>query len=158
MHPNAELIHTFYTCFANRDGAGMAACYHPNIVFSDPVFTHLAGPQAGAMWQMLCARGHDLAVRHTNVEANDTHGSAHWEATYTFRTGRLVHNVIEATFDFQDGAIMRHTDAFDLWKWAGMALGTKGKLLGWTPFVQSAIRNQAMHGLDAWMQKMQKAD
>ena len=52
MHPNAQLIQTFYTAFQNRDAAGMAACYHPEVVFSDPVFPHLEGPKAIAMWQM----------------------------------------------------------------------------------------------------------
>jgi len=38
MPPNEKLINTFYSCFKQLDGNGMAACYHENICFSDPVF------------------------------------------------------------------------------------------------------------------------
>jgi hypothetical protein len=34
-----------------------------------------------------------------------------------------------------------------------MALGAKGRLLGWTPFVQNAIRSQAAKSLSAYMAK-----
>ena len=44
----------------------------------------------------------------------------------------------------------RLTD-FDLWRWSGMALGLKGKLLGWLPPVQGAIRKTAGDGLKAFM-------
>jgi hypothetical protein len=32
-----------------------------------------------------------------------------------------------------------------------MALGAKGALLGWTPFVRKAIQRQARRGLGAWI-------
>jgi hypothetical protein len=64
-----------------------------------------------------------------------------------------VHNIIDATFTFRDGKIVRHVDRFDLWRWAGMALGVTGKLLGWTPIVQGKIRAQAAQGLDAFIAK-----
>ena len=51
---------------------------------------------------------------------------------------------------FRDGKIAEHRDHFDLWRWAGQALGIKGLLLGWTPFVQNAIRQQAAKGLAAF--------
>ncbi len=41
MHPNAALIQRFYAAFAARDAAGMQACYHPDVVFRDPVFGEL---------------------------------------------------------------------------------------------------------------------
>jgi ketosteroid isomerase-like protein len=154
MHPNEAVIRAFYDSFAKRDAVGMAACYHRDVVFSDPVFQNLPGDSARAMWAMLCARGHDLAIRYTNAQADDQRGSAHWEATYSFsQTGRLVHNIIDATFEFKDGKIIRHTDTFNLWRWAGMALGPKGRFLGWLPPFQAAIRKNAMAGLKAFMQK-----
>ena len=61
MHPNAQLIETFYRSFAARDAAGMAACYHPEIHFTDEVFD-LHGPDAAAMWSMLCEQGQDLVT------------------------------------------------------------------------------------------------
>ncbi len=150
MHPNVRLIDGFYAAFARRDAAAMAGCYAADARFRDPVFD-LAGPEIGAMWAMLCERGKDLTLEWSDVAADDTAGRAHWEPRYTFTaTGRPVHNVIDATFAFRDGRIVRHEDRFDLWRWSRMALGPKGVLLGWTPFVQNAIRAQARKGLDAW--------
>lgn len=154
MHPNAELIHRFYTCFQNRDAAGMGACYATDAEFSDPVFVGLKGTQVPAMWQMLCERGKDLEIEFKGIEVNDRVGRASWTAFYTFSgTGRQVHNEIEARFEFQDGKIARHRDAFNLWRWAGQALGLKGTLLGWSPPVQGAIRKQAAHSLAEYMKK-----
>jgi ketosteroid isomerase-like protein len=152
MHPNAALIERFYASFAARDAAGMRACYHPDIVFSDPAFGELRGAQAGAMWAMLCERGTDLRVTCSGVEADDAHGRAHWEATYTFsQTGRRVHNRIDAEFAFRDGLIARHTDRFGFWAWARQALGPAGLLLGWTPFLRGKVRATARRGLEKYM-------
>ena len=151
MHPNAELITRFYTAFAAGDGAAMAACYAPEVSFSDPVFPDLKGPRAGAMWQMLCESAKDLEIRFTDVRADDTTGSAHWDADYTFSTGRLVNNRIDASFTFQDGLITSHVDRFDLYAWTRMALGPTGLFLGWTPMVQNKIRGQAAKSLDRWI-------
>ena len=156
MHPNAQLIERFYACFNARDGDGMAACYTPDAEFSDPVFLGLKGAEVGAMWRMLCSRAADLRVIVSNVTADDAVGSAHWDASYTFsKTARQVLNRIDARFAFRDGRIVRHVDSFGLWRWAGMALGAKGLLLGWLPQVRAAIRAEARKGLDAFMRKAQ---
>ncbi len=152
MHPNEALIHRFYTCFQARDGAGMAACYHPNVRFSDAVFIGLEGERAGAMWQMLCERGKDLTVEFRDVVADDRGGSAHWDARYTFSTtGRRVLNRIDARFDFDGGKIIGHRDAFDFPAWAKQALGPVGWLFGWSGMLQRAIQKQALKGLDAYI-------
>jgi SnoaL-like protein len=131
----------------------MVACYAPGVRFSDPVFPALQGEEAKGMWRMLCARGKDLRLDFRGVRAGDHTGSAHWEAWYTFSaTGRPVHNVIEASFTFEGGLIASHTDRFDLYRWSRQALGAKGTLLGWTPFVQGAIRKTAARSLDAFLQ------
>jgi ketosteroid isomerase-like protein len=158
MHPNAKLIETFYTAFQQKDAEGMVACYAPDVRFSDPVFQALEGPRACAMWRMLCARAKELEIEFRDVQADDRAGSAHWEARYLFSaTGRKVHNVIDARFEFRDGKIVRHADTFDLWRWAGMAMGAKGKLLGWLPPVQQAIRRKAQGGLDEFERKQAAA-
>lgn len=152
MHAHAQTIERFYRAFQQRDAAAMAACYHADVCFSDPVFTDLRGDQARAMWAMLCTRGKDLRLEFRDARADDRSGSAHWEAWYTFSgTGRSVHNVIDATFEFRDGLISRHTDRFDLHRWAGQALGPVGKLLGGFGFLQNKIRTQASRNLDEWM-------
>jgi ketosteroid isomerase-like protein len=156
MHPNAELISTFYKAFARKDAPGMIACYHPEIRFSDPVFPDLQGERAGAMWRMLCERGADLQIEASNISADDQRGAAHWDARYTFsQTGRKVLNRIDATFEFRDGKIIRHRDEFDLWKWAGMALGVPGRLLGWLPPFQGKIRANAGKTLERFVAKGQ---
>ena len=152
-HPNAALLERFYAAFARRDGAAMAACYAPDARFTDPVFD-VSGGEVGAMWSMLCERATDLRVEWRVVRADESHGSAHWEPRYTFSaTGRPVHNVIDAEFTFAAGRIVRHVDTFDLWRWSRMALGAKGLLLGWSPLVRNAVRQQARRGLDAWISR-----
>ena len=156
MPPNAELIQKFYTAFQARDAASMCACYHPDVVFSDPVFGRLPAAEATAMWHMLCGRAKDLQITFKDIQANAEAGTAHWEARYTFgKKSRPVHNVIDATFAFRENLIVRHDDVFDLWKWTQMALGPTGLLLGWTPWVKSAVRKDARRGLDAFIQTQQ---
>jgi hypothetical protein len=95
--------------------------------------------------------GKTLTLEYSASGRTTRTGRAHWDARYDFSaTGRKVWNRIDARFEFADGKIIRHTDTFDLWKWAGMALGLKGKLLGWLPPVQHVIGKTAMKGLDAF--------
>lgn len=154
MHPNEELITKFYTAFQSKDGNTMASSYHPEAEFSDPAFQNLKGKEVGAMWMMLVERGQNLSIRFSNVKADDTKGSADWEADYSFsKTGRMVYNKIHAEFTFQDGKIKTHRDRFSLWKWAGMAMGPVGNLLGWLPAIQNKIRKEAMTGLAMYMKR-----
>ena len=148
---NAALIEKFYSAFARRDAETMASCYHPEVEFSDPAFPALRGEEAGDMWRMLCERGKDLEIQWSGVRADGASGSVHWQARYTFSaTGRRVHNRIDARFEFDGALIRRHRDSFDLWAWAGQALGLKGRLLGWTPMVRKAIQAQAGKALEAY--------
>lgn len=151
MKAHEQLIARFYTAFQQRDHAGMIACYHDDVHFFDPVFTDLHGARAKAMWHMLCVRGKDLQVTFGDVWADAQQGRAKWEATYTFSTGRRVHNVIDAAFVFANGRILQHRDAFDLWRWTRMALGPAGILLGWTPPVQRRVRETAVAGLNKFI-------
>jgi ketosteroid isomerase-like protein len=152
MTPNEDLIEQFYRSFQRGDAAGMIACYDPAIEFSDPVFAGLRGPQVGAMWQMLTGRAKDFQLTYRDIRADEQTGSASWEATYIFsQTGRRVRNQVTSQFRFQHGKITRQQDSFDLWKWAGMALGPVGTLLGWFPPMQATIRKNARRSLEAFM-------
>jgi ketosteroid isomerase-like protein len=152
MTSTTDLITSFYEAFERKDHAGMAACYHPEIHFSDPVFVDLNGDEARAMWHMLCERGTDLTVTFRDVRSDDETGRAHWEARYTLSPGgREIHNVIDASFAFRDGLILRHRDDFDLWRWTRMALGPTGTLAGWSPPIQNKVRATAMSGLRKFM-------
>ena len=151
MHPNAQLLTDFYEAFDRHDGKAMAAAYHDDATFSDPVFPDLDAGGVRAMWQMLTSRSDDLRVEFSGIEADDTTGRAHWEAWYTFTTtGRKVHNIIDATFEFRDGKIVRHVDEFDFWRWSREALGLTGVLLGWTPIVRNKVQRTAGSQLEKW--------
>ncbi|WP_394759509.1 nuclear transport factor 2 family protein [Flavobacterium sp.] len=140
---NKQLIEKFYTSFANGSAEGMISCYHDDIQFEDPAFGKLEGEDVKVMWQMLLSRNSGLKLNFNTVEANKNKGSANWVAEYTYsQTGRKVVNKISAKFEFADGKIIKHTDYFDIWKWTQQALGWKGYLLGWTPFMQNKIRKK----------------
>jgi ketosteroid isomerase-like protein len=150
--PNEELLERFYGAFSKRDGAGMEACYTPDVSFSDPVFTDLHGGEAGGMWRMLTGRAKDLEVELLEREADGERGSARWRATYTYsQTGRPVVNDVRGTFRFADGRIVEHEDSFGFHRWARQALGAPGLLLGWTPILRSTVRRRAREALDEFM-------
>ncbi|WP_179353614.1 nuclear transport factor 2 family protein [Winogradskyella vidalii] len=151
-----NIIEKFYTALNNHDGNLMASCYHDAIVFEDSAFGTLEGERAKAMWLMLCEsqKGKDFKVEFSNIEANETTGSAHWEALYTFsKTGRKVHNVIEAQFEFKDGLIIKHTDTFDLHKWAKQAMGIKGIFFGGMQFFKNKLQSQTNLLLDDFIER-----
>ena len=151
-----HLIATFYTAFAKGDWQTMQSCYHNQATFSDPVFQNLSAKETKAMWHMLTSSAKEFSLMFfINPDyATDDKGTCHWEATYKFsKTGRKVLNKINASFVFKDGKILSHQDHFNLWKWAGMALGTSGILLGWSPLVQNKIRNTAKKSLEKFIQE-----
>ncbi len=148
---HADLIRRFYDALGRRDAKTMAACYAPDATYADPAFPRLDASGVAAMWRMLCARGKDLRVVATGIEADDEGGRAHWQASYAFGAARRpVVNEIDATFVFSEGRIVRHVDAWDLRRWAAQALGPVGRLLGPTPFLVALVRRQAATSLAAW--------
>jgi len=145
---NQEIINDFYQCFANGDAEGMVKHYNDSIVFEDPAFGVLKGNEAKNMWRMLLSRADDLKVTFSDVKTQGKKGSAKWEAVYTFsKTGRLVHNKISASFEFDNGKISKHVDEFDFWKWSRMALGPFGLFFGFTPLVKKKVRTTAKKAL-----------
>lgn len=156
-----NVIDKFYNAFSNLDADIMVSCYHDNIVFEDPAFGILHGERAKNMWRMLCEsqKNKNFQVAYSNVKASDFEGSASWEATYTFnKTGRKVHNVIEAHFEFKDGKIIKHTDKFNLYKWSKQALGLKGFVLGNTKYFRNKLKVQTNRLLDAFEKNKAKSN
>ncbi len=153
MHPNAQLLADFYEGFNRLDPAPMVKAYAPDAEFSDPAFPNLKGAEIGQMWTMLCGRAKGFSLTFRDVQADDSKGSAHWEARYLFQGGRSVHNVIDATFTFKDGKIVKHVDDFDFYRWSKMALGPAGLLLGWTGFLKARVQAQAAKGLAEFRSK-----
>ena len=154
MNDNEKLIQKFYSAFQGKDFVTMQGLYHPQAHFSDPVFTSLNSAEVKAMWQMLISRGKDLRIDFSNIKADDKRGSCRWDAWYTFSTtGKKVHNVIDASFEFSDGLILAHRDVFDFWRWSRQSLGITGVLLGWSPFLKDKVRATATAGLRKFMQR-----
>ncbi|MEA2469409.1 MAG: hypothetical protein QOE38_407 [Thermoleophilaceae bacterium] len=150
---NKQTVERFYAAFDKHDGEAMAACYAPGAHFSDPVFPGLRAEEPGAMWRMLTGRSDDLHVELLEHDADETTGSAHWLATYTFtQTGRPVKNDVHASFRFAaDGLIADHRDAFSFHRWSRQALGAPGLLLGWTPLLRRATQKKARASLDQYL-------
>lgn len=153
MHPNAVLIARFYDAFNRLDADGMIACYSPDVTFEDPAFGVLRGDEAGSMWRMLTDNSQGLEITTRDLVADDTAGSVHWTAKYTFSTGRPVVNEIDARFTFENGLIKTHVDRFDMWRWSRQALGTSGLLLGWLPFFHAKVQRTARGRLDTHRSK-----
>jgi hypothetical protein len=125
----------------------MTECYAPGASFEDPAFGELHGEDIGAMWRMLTGRATDLKIELPSHEADDATGRANWIATYTFQTGNLVVNDIQARFKFQDGLIADHRDDFDFRKWARQALGPMGTLITLVPPMRARVRKRALDQL-----------
>jgi ketosteroid isomerase-like protein len=151
---NKELLTKFYSAFKKKDYKTMGECYHSEIVFNDPAFGTLKGKRASDMWEMLCVSGKDLTMEYSGIEANEETGKAHWEADYTFSaTKRKVHNIIDASFEFKDGKIIRHTDSFSFKDWSRQAFGIFGVIIGGSSFLQKKFNKQANTLLDNYIAK-----
>jgi ketosteroid isomerase-like protein len=149
MNQNEQIIHKFYTAFANADTRTMCGCYHTNIQFSDPAFGLLKGKDVHQMWKMLIEKSKgNIKIEFFDIKADQYMGSINWVATYNFsKTNRKVINQVRAHFQVKDGLILKQTDDFDIWKWSKQALGFKGLLLGWTGFMEKKIQKQAISSL-----------
>ncbi|OJJ14072.1 ketosteroid isomerase [marine bacterium AO1-C] len=152
---NTETITRFYEAFNKLDYATMNDCYADEVTFNDSAFKNLNGKETRAMWHMLCTRAKEFTLTFSDVQANDQTGSCHWEPKYLFSaTGRSVHNIIDAKFKFnEEGKIIQHDDSFNLYRWAKMAFGPMGFILGWTPMMHNKIRKTAMGNLKSFIQK-----
>ena len=150
---NAALISRFYSAVQTLNYEEMQNCYHAEAQFSDPVFGTLTADEVRAMWQMLLTRSQDLQVAFSNISATPSTGKCRWDAWYTFsKTGRMVHNVIQSTFEFKEGKIFRQADVFSLWRWSRQALGVAGIFLGWSPWIQNEIKESARKSLNKFIQ------
>jgi ketosteroid isomerase-like protein len=122
MHPNSSVIGRLFEALKAGDYRGAAECYAMDARFRDIAFDLEGRSEIAAMWHLVCSRGVEITYRF--VRADEATGSASWEAHYTFsKTGRPVHNMIQSEFTFRDGAILRHFDRADRWRWAWQAQG-----------------------------------
>ena len=152
----SKIVSSFYSAFKALDSEKMVSFYHPDIEFEDPAFGKLKGEKANNMWRMLIEsqQGQDFLVEFSNVKEDNENASAKWEAHYIFsKTGRKVHNRIEAEFKLKDGLIIKHTDIFDLHGWAKQALGFKGLLLGGSAFFKKKLNGQTNYLLQKFEER-----
>ncbi len=152
-----DQIEQFYRAFNNLDAEKMVSRYHKDVIFEDPAFGVLKGERATNMWKMLCAsqKGKEFKVHVTHLESSAEVTTATWEAFYVFsKTGRKIHNIVHAEFRFKEGKIISHKDTFDLYKWSKQALGTKGLILGWTPFFKNKLQIQTNRLLSNFERKL----
>ncbi len=155
----AAIIKAFYNAFAQKEVEAMVALYHDDVIFRDPAFGTLRGEEAKNMWRMLIARGGEkLQVTFDVVTAQGGEATAVWVAIYPYGPKkRPVINRITAHMTIRDGKIVAHHDAFDLWKWARMALGPAGWLLGWSGWMHNKIQIMARSRLKAYCEKQASA-
>lgn len=152
-----ETIEKFYQAFQNFDAERMITYYHKEIQFEDPAFGVLNGEKAKNMWRMICnsLKEQNGKVIVINIAGDNKNGLANWEVHYYFsKTGKKVHNIIKAEFEFKDGLIIKHTDRFDLYKWSKQAFGVKGVLIGWTPFFKKKLIIETNRLLSQFEQKI----
>ncbi len=158
MHPNNQLIKNLFEAFQQRDYLTMQSLYDDRATFSDPVFSALDANQLRGMWEMFCTRSKDLEIEFHHSSADDLTGMATWHALYTFSpTGNGVINKIQSRFTFQDGLIVEHIDSFNFYQWSKQALGVKGLLLGWTPFMKNKVSSSAKKTLDHFINQKTKS-
>lgn len=149
-----ELLEHFYHSFKYKDVKEMIACYHDDIVFTDPAFGTLKGVEAKNMWRMLLGQNSTLQIDYSNISANAETGKAHWKAQYVFsKTKRPVINNVTSEFEFKDGKIIRQIDTFDLNVWAKQALGFQGTILNFFGILPNSIQRKAKESLQSFTEK-----
>ncbi|WP_435262675.1 nuclear transport factor 2 family protein [Tenacibaculum sp. nBUS_03] len=152
---NNKLVEKFYSSFSSGNIEKMTECYHKDILFHDPVFGTLKGERVLKMWEMLLnRRTNKTKISFTNIETTMQVGTANWTAKYIYgENNRKVINMVSASFKFKDGKIIEHIDTFNLWKWTQQAIGVKGYLIGWPPFMKKKIQKMAKSRLDNFINK-----
>ncbi|MDR9418644.1 nuclear transport factor 2 family protein [Gracilimonas sp.] len=152
MKKHEEVIRKLYLGLQKLNAEKMAACYHEEATFRDPVFDLKSKREIAGMWAMLSSRAKKFELTFDSIEADEKSGSAYVEAQYLFSsTGRMVHNKIEANFNFKDGLIIKQVDSFDFWRWSRYALGLPGYLLGWSSLLQNKVRKEAGENLGIFL-------
>lgn len=147
MHSHYDLIRRFYGCLASGDAEGAVACYHPDVLFSDPLFPRLRGEAAADLLRMRLAPGTARDVRLLEVSGEADGVTARWTAREAIR-GRTVITQGRSMFAFREGRISRHYDHFSLWRWAARSLGPAGAALGWFGPLRWALRQRAARSLE----------
>jgi uncharacterized protein len=147
MHPHEALVRRFFDRLAAGDAEGAAACYHPEVFYSDPLFPRLRGSLAADLWRMRLRDLPAAAIRLEEASGGAQGVLARWTLEYTAR-GRRVAVPVRSMFALREGRISRHYDHFSLWRWAAGAEGTRGAVLGWFGPWRWAVRQRFARALE----------
>jgi len=142
-----RVVGQLFERIAARDLRGMLALYHPTIIYTNPFYELQAG-EVAMMWQMVWSYLPDLQI--VCREQDIRNSAAHWQASYTYPpTGRQIQHHLSAEIAFADGAIIRHTDRFNVHEWAHRAYGFVGRAIGGSGLFQRWIARRARARLSA---------
>lgn len=147
MSPQEALVRELFDRLAAGDAEGAARCYHPEIFYSDPVFSHVRGAAVADLWRLRRARLRGAELRLDAVHAEDGGVIARWTARYERGARRVVVRG-RSMFAFRDGRISRHYDYFSFWRWAAQAYGARGAALGWFAGFKWKVRRDAALALE----------
>ncbi|HEX6632714.1 MAG TPA: nuclear transport factor 2 family protein [Usitatibacter sp.] len=147
MHPHESVVRRLYAALAARGAEEAAACYHPEIFYSEPLHPRLRGDAVRDLWRMRLAPGEAYEIRLDEASGGADGATARWTVRARVR-GRPVEIHGRSLFAFRDGRISRQYDHYSLWRWSAQALGPAGAAFGWLGPVRWALRTRARRALE----------
>ena len=165
MNDQYQIVSEYFEAFQKLDWQTMQNCYTDESIFLDPVAGALYGDEIKAMWQMLLKENTNLKItvkdrEFDGEEVVNSSGVAgyyckvYWEAVYLFpATGRRAHNKVISNIRVEDNKIAEQFDQFRFHRWASMAFGFRGLLLGWTPGFRKKVETVFRKRLKNYIEK-----
>ncbi len=126
----------------------MSKCLHPQVSYSDPLFTDLRGVRVGLRWQWLLHHATDFKLQHQIIFWDERKAQVKSDISYTWLEDRPVHHQVLSTLTVWDDLIVRQVDEYPFWPYARQAYGVAGRLLGGIPWVQSVVQRRAMQAVE----------
>ena len=151
MNQNEATIHRFFTAYQNKEYTTMQNCYSEDAVYNNPIYGLNDTEHVKAMWEMICKTNKEESLHFENIELLDhEYATCDWSLVYYY-TNRRINNKIKSYLRLENGLIIEHTDAFDLYKWTRMAFGLTGSLIGWSNFFQKRIQKSTRKKLSEFI-------
>lgn len=103
-----------------------------------------------ALWYSSMKPDMDLKVKVDSIEQHQDFVVTNWTISYTITSinKRITLDEI-GRFEFEDGLIVRHTDAYSFYSWCTQAFGVAGMLASWSNWLRNKVRNQAYSSINA---------
>lgn len=152
--PSYRVAHSYFDHLQDRNAAGAVELCHPDLHYFDPILGDLHGREALARWPIFFAQPHEPSLHFFDITAKDDTVHVRYFLHYTdAETGRKIDHGISAELTIRDNRITHHKDTFDIWRFATMKLGMRGRLLGFLPSTADALRKKARAELDAYLRQ-----